>query len=295
MLAPMEWPKIDEPELLDRMALDDAGFDAFMKTFVGALPSERTMEDGEIERALTYPWSRPSSSYVLEDERVTSLDDLEDRAGILERFTGPRSGRAPLLAIGANAAPERVHLKLAHFEDPEDRSMLVLCGDLHDFDVGPAAHPTGYGSMPATVFPSPGTRVRAAITWVTPAQLTLLTWTELSYWLGRLDTRFTTDEAGFDADAVLVFVSRLGVFSPEGQPVAMQLVPAEGRTAPALTQAELLDHAARLVLGDGADHITLLHAIFSDTAGTFERTWPALKPFAQPFASDRWTPFPTGR
>ena len=50
----------------------------------------------------------------------------------------------------------------------------MLTGWLEDFDVGPAASlaPTGY--MPATLFASPGTRVRAGIVWATAAQVTQL-------------------------------------------------------------------------------------------------------------------------
>src|SRR6185437_5226036 len=102
------------------------------------------------------------------------------------------------------------------------------------------------GSMPATIFPSPATEVAATILWVTAAQFTQLTWSELSYWLGRLHTPFAVAEAEVGFDDVLVFVSRLGTFCPAGEPVALAAVPARHRTATALTQEQLLDATAAL-------------------------------------------------
>ena len=106
--------------------------------------------------------------------------------------------------------------------------MLALTGRLREFDVGVAAQPTMYGSLPATLFPSPGTAVSATILWVTPAQFTQLTWSEFTYRLGRLRTRFEVEETGAGFDQVLVFVSRFGAFCPDGEPVALAAMPADG-------------------------------------------------------------------
>jgi hypothetical protein len=77
--------------------------------------------------------------------------------------------------------------KFAHFPDEVDRTALILIGELHDFDVGAAASLAPFGYMPATLFASPGTVVRAAIVWATAAQVTQLTWSEIPYRFGRLD------------------------------------------------------------------------------------------------------------
>ena len=202
-------------------------------------------------------------------------------------------GRLPLLAIGSNAAPEQLLRKFGHFEQPEDRSVLVLAGRLHDFDVGASASPTLYGSMPATIFPSPGTRVAAALTWVTPAQFVQLTWSEVSYLLGRLHTHFEVAESGEHFDDVLVFVSRFGAFTVDGAPVALAAVPAEGRTATALTQRQLLDTAAALALGEGAEAAALVRAMHEDSGRLGERVAATIWRHSEPFASERWTPYPT--
>lgn len=284
------WPAITEPGLLERLALDDAGFDAFVVSLTAQL-SAREFGPDQLAHAVGYPWSRPARSYRLRGSRVELLDDIapDERAVLLSRLP---EGRSPLLAFGSNAAPSALERKFAHFPGEEDRTVVVVAGHLHDFDVGAAAQPTVYGSLPATLFPSPGTAVRAAILWVTPAQFTQLAWSEISYHLGRLSTPFRADEPGLAFDDVLAFASRFGAFSPEGRTVALAAVPARARTAPALTQQELLDVAAVMALGPGSRAEDLVRAVFEDMAGLTPKLAATVRRAAVPFASDRWTPFP---
>jgi hypothetical protein len=107
--------------------------------------------------------------------------------------------------------------------------------------------------------------VRCAVLWVSAAQFVQLAWSELSYLLGRLDgVRFDADDAGAGLGSVFAFVSRFGAFSPQGEPVALAAVPAEHRTATAMTQAELLGAAARIALGEGASSEELARELFDD-------------------------------
>jgi hypothetical protein len=285
------WPPIAEQELLDRLAMDDGQFAEYVGAFLRALPS-RPCDADALALACGYPWERPPGSYVLTGDRVELLAELDEREQerALERFAGPQAGRAPLLAIGSNAAPEALVRKFAHFPAPEDRALLAVHGRLHEFDVGAAAQPTIYGALPATLFPSPGTAAATTLLWVTQTQFTQLTWSEMSYRLGRLRTRFTADE-GEHFDAVLAFVSRFGALCLDGEPVALAAVPAEGRTARALTQEQLLDAAAALALGPGARAETLVRAVFDDFAGLAPRIAETLHRAGRPFASERWTPY----
>lgn len=288
------WPVIAEAELLERLALDDAAFDAYALSYVAGV-GLRECDTAAVERALGYPWSRPERSYLLDDGEVSLLNDLDaaPREDVIRRFTrgSGDDARIGLLAIGSNGAPGALRQKFAHFDRAEDRTVLVLAGHLADFDVGVAPRPTVYGSLPATIFPSPGTAMRCAVLWVTSAQFVQLTWSELSYRLGRLATRFTGDEASCVLDEVLVFVSRFGALCVDGQPVALAAIPAIGRTATPLTQEQLLDHAAALVLGADAAARDLVRAIYDDMAGLATRAAPILRDISQPFVSDRWTPF----
>ena len=287
-----DWPPIDEPELLERLALDDREFIEFMETLASRVPP-RSYDQASFARAVSYPWTRPEGSYLLTSARLDLLGDLSaaERESVIDSHTSASSGRQPLLAIGSNGAPEALERKFAHFSDEEDRTVLALTGRLHDFDIGVAAQPTLYGSMPATLFPSPGTAVCATVLWVTPAQFTQLTWSELSYRLGKLGAHFDVEESATSFDEVLVFVSRFGAFCVDGQPVALAAVPARGRTASALSQEQLLDAAAVLAIGPEAKAEALVRAIFEDMAQIGPRFAGTVNRASLPFTSEQWTPF----
>lgn len=287
-----DWPPIAEPELLRRLAMDDDEFAELIAELVDALPA-RPCDGAAIAQALAYPWERPSGSYLLSGGALRPFAEMDEgeRDGALARFASPQSGRLPVLSIGSNAAPAALQRKFAHFQAGDDRDVLALSGHLHDFDVGVAAQPTLYGSMPATLFPSPGTAARAAVLWVTPAQFTQLAWSEITYRLGRLQTRFEVDEGTAAFDEVAVFVSRFGAFCPGGEPVALAPVPARRRVAPESSQGELLAAAARMALGPEAGAETLIRAIFEAPGELIPKLGATVHRASQPFDSDRWAPF----
>jgi hypothetical protein len=280
-----DWPDLADAELLERLGLDDDAFRAHLEGLAALVPPGRAFDELVLERALGYPWARPASSYVLRDGTVEPAD-----LGAVDR-----AARHPLLAFGANGSPEGLARKLAHFDDPEDRTVLVLAGELHDWDVGPAAMTSVYGAMPATIFPSPGTRVRASVLWVTLRQLTQLTWSELSYALGRpRGAHFEPDDpdAG-DVTGFCAYASRWGAFAPHGERVALAAVPARGRTAAPRTQRELLDVVAGLTIGgDAAGLVRTLMERFTEVApGIRDR----LRPHAVALDGAHWEPFPGTR
>ena len=285
-----EFPPITEPELLERLAFDDEEFLAFIHNLAAAW-GRREYRPELFERALAYPWARPGVSYLLHDSDFELLRDLDPakRESIAKDFT---QDRHPILSIGGNAAPEWLTTKFAHFPDQEDRSALVLTGDLHGLDIGPAAELTPLGYMPANLFASPGTAVRAAVIWATAPQVTQLTWSEVSCSLGRLDeARFVVDETDLQVDEVFAYINRFGTFCVDGAPVALAAIPATGRTAKALTQEELLDVVARLLIGADARAEDLVRAIFDDRADVkareAEKVWPSTQQLQV-----RWSSFP---
>ncbi len=277
------WPPITEPELLRRLALDDGAFVELMGSLLASV-GPRDFTDREYDLALGYPWARPPSSFLLDGEAVTPLDALPALDS---------TPRFELLAFGSNGAPEALTRKFAHLPRDE-RRLLVLAGELRDFDVSAAAHPTAYGSFPATIFPSPGTALVASVLWVTAAQLTALTWTEISYFLGRLDgVRFTPTLPGAPPiSSVMAFVSRWGSHHVDGRPAALAALPADGRLAPAYTQEQLLDRMAGDVLGAGAGARDLVAWIFADFSAASASMAPLAQSSASTFASDRWTRYP---
>jgi hypothetical protein len=272
--------------------MDDQQFEEFIRTLAVRVPP-RTYEPASLERAVGYPWTRPDGSYQLMGAGIELLGDLTigQRERALARFLSDANGRLPVLAFGSNAAPETLRRKFAHFPEEEDRAVLALTGCLHDFDVGAAAQPAMYGSMPATLFPSARTEVCATVLWVTPTQFTQLAWSELSYRLGKLRTRFDVDELDTSFDEVLVFVSRFGAFCVDERPVALAAIPAKGRTAEALTQEQLLDAAAVLAIGPEANAELLVRAIFEDMGSISLKIAATVRKASMPFSSERWTPF----
>jgi hypothetical protein len=280
-------PAITDPELRARLALDDGAFAELVSTWIGAIPA-REYTPAAFDHALAYPWERPARSYLLREDTVELLDARggAERRAVLERFLA----RTPLLAIGSNGAPDVLRRKFAHFDHSDDRDALVITGHLRDFDVGASAHLAGYGALPATLFPSPGTAVRTAILWLTEPQFTQLVWTELSYAIGTLHTRFTADDAEFDVAEVVAFVSRFGTLCIDGEPVALAAVPARERTARALTQRQLLVEAARFAFGPQASAEQLVRAIHEDPTGLAPRLAATVRARGRPFVSDRWVP-----
>lgn len=287
-----EWPRISEQELLDRLALDDRQFAAFIQALMPQVPP-RAYGAASFAQVLGYPWARPAGSYRLTADGVELLADLSaaDRDHALDQFAAPGRGRVPVLAFGSNAAPAVLERKFGHFPSEDDRAVLALTGCLHDFDVGASPQPAIYGAMPATLFPSPGTAVSATLLWVTETQFTQLAWSEISYRLGRLRTRFELDDGATSFEEVLAFVSRFGAFCVEERPVALAAIPASGRTAAALTQEQLLDAAAALAIGPDVRAEALVRAIFEDMGEIAPKIAATVHQAALPFASERWTPF----
>ncbi len=283
---------ITDPELLERLAMTDAEFGEYVRGIVVGAPP-RPFEREALARALGYPWERPTGSYRLTPAGIDPLERMSpaERNGTIAEFSAAGDQRRPLVAIGSNGAPAVLERKFAHFPGEEDRSVLVLAGRLHDFDVGFAAQPALYGSLPATLFPSPGTAVRVAVLWVTPAQFTQLAWSELSYRLGSLETRFEVDEGGAAFEEVLVFVNRFGALCVGGEPVALAAVPASARRAPELTQEQALDAAAKLAFGSKATAETLVRALFEELDATLPKLVAGVHPESMAFSSGRWIPF----
>src|SRR5688500_1344278 len=245
------WPDITEPLLRERQAMSDEQFLEFLADLLAAMGT-RELDDEHYERAIGYPWERPPGSCLVTDEGVENLADMEPgrRDELVSRYAENSGERVPLLAYGANGSPERLSLKLAHLPDGH-REALILAGELEGFDIGVAAQPPVWSSMPATLIPSPGTAVRVAVLLLTPVQFTALWWTELSYKVGALThINLKTDLGDEPIDHVLLFVSRYGAFCLDGEPVVMAALPARNRRYRALTQEEILAGAACMTFGD---------------------------------------------
>jgi len=290
-----DWPEITEPLLRERQGMSDAEFFEFLAGLLEAIGT-RELEDEHYERAIGYPWARPPGSCLVSDEGVEDLADIDAdrRKELVGEYVDESADRVPLLAYGANASPERLALKLVHLPDGH-REALILTGDLEGFDVGAAAQPPVFSSMPATLIPSPGTAVRVAVLFLTSIQFTALWWTELSYKLGALnDIRLMTEVMDESIGRVILFISRFGAFCVDGAPVAMAAIAARKRSSMALTQAEILDAAARMSIGEGSTARDLIKGSFENPAAFMAKCHSNFRAASVPFESEHWTEMPVG-
>ncbi len=254
----------------------------------------RELDDEHYERAVGYPWERRPGSCVVTDQGVEDLADIdaEYRNELVHGYVYESADRIPLLTYGANSSPARLALKLAHLPEG-DHEALILAAELDGFDVGAVAQPPVWSSMAATLIPSPGTTVRVAVLFVTPAQFTALWWTELSYLVGALTgITLVTDMLDEPIDRAIVFISRSGAFCVDGEPVAMAAIPAKNRRSVALTQTEILDAAARMAIGEGTCARDLIKASFENPAAFMAGHYPRFRASSVPFESEHWMKMP---
>lgn len=168
-----------------------------------------------LARALEYPYATPDRSYLYRDGEATELPPQ-----------GPDlSGRSPLIAYGANAAPEALARKLTQLPGVELPAMRF---ELDGFDVVYSAHVSPYGAVPATLVESPGTVAPAFLLHPTAEQLALLTASEPNYDLAEVN-------------GVAVYRSKHGCLEIDGAPVALAAVRSVGRALPELDEPPVIE------------------------------------------------------
>jgi hypothetical protein len=168
-----------------------------------------------LERALAYPYTVPGRPYLYRDGEAVELP-----------ASGPDfDGRTPLLAYGANAAPEALARKLGVLPGV---GLPVLRAQLPDFDVVYSAHVSPYGAVPATLIESPGTTAPVSVLHPTPEQHALLTASEPNYDL-------------VEVDGIAAYRSKHGCLYLGGSPLALAAVGSVGRALPELDEPATLD------------------------------------------------------
>jgi hypothetical protein len=214
-----------------------------------ATPGERAQR---VAHALAYPFAQPGPSFVFAGGQAFEIVELPEgelararvRAGDdsigfddLCRAEGlaaptPLAERIPVIAHGSNAAPGRLAEKFGGAA--EGAIIPVLRAQLEDFDVVYAPHFSAYGSIPATLEHSPGTRVEISVTYLTPDQVAAMDVTEIravgpTYARGTLGAiRCHLDGQGVLSEAQ-VYLAKRGSLQFEGAPRAFAALGAQGR------------------------------------------------------------------
>jgi len=190
--------------------------------------------DAVVRRALDYPYAAPPHSYLYDASAPGHWRSLPPDPKHFER-------RTPVLAAGSNRAPERLAQK---FQGPFPNAMIpVTRAHLADFDSVYCAHVTSYGSVPATLHPSPGTTVMLHITWLTDDELACMHETEqpgINYHFARMKGLDLTVEGGARLDVAYAYLSAHGALLENAAPVALAAIAATNRRFSARDQSAML-------------------------------------------------------
>ena len=109
------------------------------------------------DRAINYPYFAPNYSFSFyKGEFIKGIcDDLNNRI--------------PILSVGSNRSPYQLKRKFTLNQD-----ICVTPAILIDSDIVYAASLSAYGSMPATQWPSKGTKVDLNVLWLNEEQLEIM-------------------------------------------------------------------------------------------------------------------------
>ena len=260
-----------------------------------------------VETAKRYPFPRPGHSFLFVDGEALpllslseSLEEAEVEVGgqvvpagtVLRRrgiaLPATLGNRTPVLAYGANAAPERLRRKFA----PVNQTVFpVLNARLHDFDVVHAAHISSYGAVPATIEHSPGTACDIAITWLDERELARMHETEFrrhTYLFGQLNNVRLEPDLLPAMDAVSSYVGGFGHIAPQGEAACSRRRPGRGPTLPhLLTNGGAADDSGHARRPGPLD--AFIQEAIDDDAVRRQRT-ALLRAQAQPFSYRDFAP-----
>lgn len=188
-----------------------------------------------VSHARAYPFRIPSGCYLFSDGAVRPMPPDEASRVPL------REARAPVIALGSNRSPEQLARKYRRLYRDAGTPVTIPVEHalLAGFDVVYAAHFSSYGSITATIHPSPGTRVEVSLGWLTAPQLAIMHETEGGYHYVALEGIGLETASGHRRTSAFVYVGRNGALAADGQAIAVAEAGAEGRCYRALSQSEV--------------------------------------------------------
>ena len=184
-----------------------------------------------VARALDYPYAAPAGSFLFRDGQEARYQSPGREA---------HGMRVPVIGYGSN----RAAAALARKYPDAGAQIPVEAAWLDGFDVVYAARIAGYGAVPATLAPCPGCRVAVKIVWLSLDQLPAMHASEaigVGYDFGVLQVPLQCEHSGLLPRA-LVYIAIGGSFAPEGEPIAIDSITAEGRRWRAAPQQTMQQH-----------------------------------------------------
>lgn len=199
-------------------------------------------KDERLARAFGYPYPIPDTSYIVADG---TWQNLNPSAAAVHR-----ENRTPVLAVGSNQSPEQI---LRKFQGTEWAPIACEKCSLSDFDTVFSAHITSYGSIAAALHASPGTTVSLFVNWLDDAQLEAMHPTELgheNYVFARLIDIELMIQNGPPLSEVYFYRGNAGAYAPNGSPIPLAEVQADGRQWSAMGQQDIQSHLKSSIAND---------------------------------------------
>ncbi len=157
------------------------------------------------QRAINYPYAAPTKAFSFINGKCLVGVHLKT------------SDRVPILSVGSNRSPFQLRNKFSLNED-----LCVMPAILYDCDVVYSASISHYGSIPATQWPSKGTRVKLNVLWLNKKQLEIMHLTEgvgIAYNFVKLKKGSVSIEGIDYSGPVYGYVSVSGIYDfHEGSP-----------------------------------------------------------------------------
>ena len=216
----------------------------------------------------SYPGDCPPGHYLLCDDRIVPLDEngtgngydlctaSGERVGLdaflAESGASPVADRFPVLAYGANRNPGTLAIKFRHHGSPDRRGgdcVPVLSATLRGADVAACrlhGHGYFYGELLVGSPFTADTEIEVRVVLADLAQLRALNDSE-GLREGMYSAAIVSDVqvSGIgEPISTLAYVANTRVWSSPvtGTPVGYSVIPAAGRSYPAMTSRQLMDH-----------------------------------------------------
>ncbi len=205
---------------------------------------------------MLYPGERPEQSYVTDGAMVYTLEvndteglsfsmrgangELEDLNDFLrEHDAPPLEDRIPVLGFGANMSPGSLAAKFAKVGREDTLCVPTAYTTLKDHDVVWSGGPGMNGNFIAVLYNGPevkGTEVQVGVNFLTREQLLVMNATEMAYQLAWVDVSIE----GHPARAYY-YVGQDQIYLKDTTPVAIESVPAKGRSITQSTTKSMLE------------------------------------------------------
>ncbi len=204
------------------------------------MPNTGTIE--AIERAKDYPFRQPQCSYIFTHDHEDLLEGHPDTWEIdLDDLT-------PVFGYSSNPSP----VALAHkFAAIAEVHIPVIAFEVEGYDAVYSSHISA-GYIPATIHPSPHTRIQGFMTYLTDQELETMNDSEsrgVNYELAELDAtgRF---EDGVELERPLSYVSLHGQLEVDGALRAVPGTEAKDRQFEEMAQKDALERVIDTVAPD---------------------------------------------